>query len=67
MASAIRDGKGDPSVAASLYESEVRRVASTLRREGVYVCHANIISRMPGYNSEILNDILWSLSLRGQL
>lgn len=63
----VLQGFGERSVAASLYETEVRRVAADLRREGVYVCHANIIARMSGYNQEILNNVLWSLSLGGHL
>jgi hypothetical protein len=63
----VFQGHGNHNVAASLYASEALRVASSLRREGVYVCHANIIARMSNYNLEILNNVLWSLSIGGQL
>jgi len=63
----IFQGSGDGDIAASLYASEVLRVAACLRREGVYVCFPRIIERMPGYNLDILNNVLWGLCIEGRL
>lgn len=63
----IFQGTGDANVAHSLYAGEVLRVAACLRREGVYVCFPRIIERMPGYNLDILNNVLWGLCIEGSL
>jgi hypothetical protein len=60
-------GQGDPSVAADLYRSAVLSEVASMRREGVYVCFANIQTRMSAYNQEILWNTLWTLAREGRL
>lgn len=66
MANVI-SGRGDPAVAAGMYESAVLGEVAQMRREGVYVCFANIQRRMPEYNQEMLSATLWTLARAGRL
>ncbi len=56
-------GIGDRTVAQDLYQTAARCEIVAMRKEGVYVCIGNILSRMPAYNQEILNRVLWSMAL----
>ncbi len=54
-------------LAQDLYRSAILSVVGQMRREGVYVCFANIQKRMVEYNQDILNNTLWSLAREGLL
>lgn len=60
-------GPGDRSIAQDLYRTSILQELALMRREGVYVCMGNVMSRMPSYNREILWGTLWALALEGQL
>lgn len=60
-------GPGDPSIAQDLYRTAILREIALMRGEGVYVCMANVMARMPSYNQGILGGTLWVLALEGQL
>lgn len=60
-------GLGDLRVAHDLYRTAVLREVERMRREGVYVCMGNVMSRMPDYNQEILCGTLWALAREGKL
>jgi hypothetical protein len=63
----IVTGSGNFRVARDLYEIAVLREVVVMRREGVYVCFANIMARMPSYNQQILWDLCWTMALEGKL
>jgi hypothetical protein len=50
-----------------LYRSDVLREVAAMKREGVYVCMANVIKRMPTCHQDILWSTLWSLAREGRL
>ena len=62
-----RSGHGHTGCAQSLYETAILQECAVMRREGVYVCLANIQIRMPNYNADILSDAFWNLAQHGQL
>lgn len=60
-------GNGHTGIALDLYYSAVLAEVAVMRREGVYVCFANIQARMSAYNQEILSNLLWSMARIGAL
>jgi hypothetical protein len=63
----IRSGHGDANVASDLYASAILCEAATMRREGVYVCLANLQQRMPDYHQDMLSNTFWGLARSGRL
>jgi hypothetical protein len=63
----VTTGPGDLRVAHDLYRSAILREVAIMRREGIYVCMANVTTRMPNHNQEILWEALWMLALEGEL
>jgi hypothetical protein len=61
----VFSGVGELSVAQSLYETAILQECAVMRREGVYVCLANLQSRMPKFNPEVLSAAFWSLARTG--
>ena len=60
-------GPGERSIAQDLYRTAILQEIALMRREEVYVCMGNVMSRMPDYNQEILWGMLWVFALEGQL
>lgn len=63
----VATGRGDAQIAQDLYRSAALREISIMRCEGVYVCIANVLARMPTYNQEMLSNTLWTLAREGKL
>jgi hypothetical protein len=63
----IVTGRGDATIASDLYRSAILREVASMRHEGVYVCMANVMARMPTYHQEILWNTLWVLAHEGKL
>lgn len=60
-------GCGDIACAQSLYETAILQECAAMRRDGVYVCLANLQARMPSYTASILLDAFWNLARNGAL
>ncbi len=60
-------GKGDRSVATDLYHTAILQEVDAMRREGIYVCQANIQSRMASYNQDMLANTFWTMCLNGEI
>ncbi len=58
---------GCARVASDLYRSAILAEVDRMRREGVFVCFANIQTRLAVYNQDILWNTLWSLAREGAL
>ncbi len=60
-------GKGERSVAADLYHSAILQEVDAMRRDGVYVCQANLQRRMLSYNQDMLVNTFWTMCRNGEI
>lgn len=63
----IRSGHGDANVASDLYASAILSEIAIMRRQGAYVCLANLQKRLASYNQEMLSGTFFALCLSGEV